>query len=262
MGNRLAGKVAVITGAAGGIGRGIAEIYATEGAAVMIGDIKDAEGEAVAQALRDAGAHAAYRRCDVTSEEDCAALMRAAVEDFGGLDILINNVGWFPRATLEETSSALWDQIINVNLRSAFFCCKHAVPLMRQRGGGSIINIGSPNSKIALPNLVAYGAAKGGLVNLTVTLAQALAKDRIRVNLISPGWVLTDTEIATQQREGRTDADMVALGQRLRLGRYQTPQDAAWACVYLGSDESTQVTGQFTSVDAGATTLGPALLPQ
>jgi NAD(P)-dependent dehydrogenase (short-subunit alcohol dehydrogenase family) len=254
--NRLANKTIVITGAAHGIGKGCAEILAAQGAAVVIADIAVTAGEAAAAGIRASGGRAVFQRCDVVSEADCAALMQRAVDEFGALNGLVNNVGWFPRATLEETTEDLFDKIINVNLRSAVFCCKHAFPLMRAAGGGSCVNIGSPNSKQATPTLVAYGAAKGGLVNLTVTLAAAYAKDNIRVNLISPGWVLTDTEIHTQtQVEGRSQEQLVANGKALRFGRYQTPQDTGNALIYFLSDESTQVTGMFMSVDAGATTL-------
>jgi NAD(P)-dependent dehydrogenase (short-subunit alcohol dehydrogenase family) len=254
--NRLAHKTIVITGAANGIGAGSAAMLAAEGAAVVIADIQDGAGEAVAAAIRGSGGRAVFQHCDVQLETDVSALMQRAVGEFGALHGLVNNVGWFPRATLEETTEALWDKIININLRSAFFCCKHAFPLMRAAGGGSCVNIGSPNSKQATPTLVAYGAAKGGLVNLTVTLAGAYAPDRIRVNLISPGWVLTETEIATQTKvEGRTQDEVVKNGQALRFGRYQTPQDTGNALIYLLSDESTQVTGMFMSVDAGMTTL-------
>jgi len=255
MGNRLDNKVAVVTGAAGGIGKGIAAMLAREGAAVVIGDIKDEQGEATAAELRAAGGRVVYQRCDVTSEDDCAALMQRAAAEFGLLNVLVNNAGWFPRATLADTTVDFWNQVLNVNLRSAFLCAKHAVPFMQQAGGGSVTSIGSPNSIQALPTLVAYGVAKGGLINLTTTLACAFAPDRIRFNVVSPGWVLTDTEIATQTSEGRTSEDMERIGKTLRLGRYQTPEDTAYACVYLASDESAQVTGMFFSVDAGATTL-------
>ncbi len=252
---RLQNKTIVITGAAGGIGAGCARMLAAEGANVIIGDIKDATGEATAAEIRAAGGTALYRHCDVTQETDCEGLMQHAVEHFGALNGLVNNVGWFPRATLEDTTAELWDAIINVNLRSAFFCCKHAFPRMRAAGGGSCVNIGSPNSKQATPTLVAYGAAKGALVNLTVTLAGAYAKDNIRVNLVSPGWVLTETEIETQKKEGKSLDDMARIGRELRFGRYQTPQDTGHALVYLLSDESAVVTGMFLSVDGGATTL-------
>lgn len=255
MAGRVEGKVAVVTGAARGIGWGCAEMLAREGARVVIGDVRDQDGEAVVAAIRDAGGKAVFQRTDVVEDEQCASLVDTAVSTYGRLDILVNNVGWFPRATLEETTTELWEQVLNVNLRGAFYCCKHAVPLLRAGGGGSIINIGSINGIQGLPNTVAYAAAKGGLLTLTRTLAGAYAADRIRVNYVIPGWVLSEGEVALQQSRGVDEAVLRQAGAALPLGRHQTPQDTAYAVVYLASDESAQVTGAVMNVDAGASTL-------
>ena len=174
---------------------------------------------------------------------------------FGRLDALVNNAGWFPRATLEETTTEIWDSILDLNLRGAFYCCKLAMPHLRAAGGGSIVNIGSINGIQGLPNLVAYAAAKGGLLALTRTLAGACAPDRIRVNYVIPGWVLTEGELALQSSRGVGEEDLRRAGQALALGRHQTAQDTAYAVLYLASDESTQVTGMIMHIDAGATTL-------
>jgi NAD(P)-dependent dehydrogenase (short-subunit alcohol dehydrogenase family) len=182
-------------------------------------------------------------------------LIQTARETYGRIDVLVNNVGWFPRATLEETTTELWEQVLQINLRSAFYCCKYAIPAMRASGGGSIINIGSINGIQGLPNLFAYSAAKGGLLALTRTLAGVYAADHIRVNYIIPGWVLSEGELALQHSRGVSDADLQKAGQALRLGRHQTPEDVAYAVVYLASDESTQLTGTVLNVDAGAATL-------
>jgi NAD(P)-dependent dehydrogenase (short-subunit alcohol dehydrogenase family) len=255
MAGRLAGKVVVVTGAARGIGRGCAEMLAREGASVIIGDVREDEGTATVEAIKAAGGEAHFVRTDVLLEDECAALAQAAVTTYGKLDGLLNNVGWFPRAVLEETTTELWDQVLNVNLRGAFYCCKHAVPLMRANGGGSIVNTGSLNGIQGLPNLVAYAAAKGGLLTMTKTLAGAFAQDRIRVNYVIPGWVLTDTEIALHTGRGMTEDALLEAGTHLPLGRHQTPQDTAYAVVYLLSDESAQVTGAIMHIDAGASTL-------
>jgi len=252
---RLEGKVAVVTGAARGIGRGCAEMLAREGARVVIGDVRDADGEAVAAAIRAAGGEALFQRTDVVEEDQCAVLVAAAVRAFGRLDILVNNVGWFPRATLEETTTALWEQVLNVNLRGAFYCCKYAVPHLRAVGGGSIVNIGSINGIQGLPNVVAYATAKGGLLALTRTLAGAYAAERIRVNYVIPGWVLSEGEVALQTGRGVNEDQLRRAGAALPLGRHQTPADTAYAVVYLASDESAQVTGTILHVDAGASTL-------
>jgi NAD(P)-dependent dehydrogenase (short-subunit alcohol dehydrogenase family) len=176
------------------------------------------------------------------------------METYGRIDGLVNVAGAYPRATLEETTTEFWDWVQAVNLRSAFYCCKHAVPHLRA-DGGSIVNIGSLNGIQGLPNLVAYAAAKGGLLALTRTLAGAYAADRIRVNYVIPGWVLTEGEISLQTSRGVAEETLRKAGAALPLGRHQTPLDTAYAVLYLVSDESTQVTGTIMSVDAGASTL-------
>jgi NAD(P)-dependent dehydrogenase (short-subunit alcohol dehydrogenase family) len=255
MTGRVAGKVAVITGAARGIGRGCAEMLTREGASVVLADIDAEAGEIAAEGIRRTSGNAAFIPTDVVQEEQCAALMEGAVRAFGRLDILVNNAGWFPRATLEETSTELWDRVLAVNLRGAFYCCKHAVPHMRSAGGGSIINVGSSNGIQGLPNLVAYASAKGGLLALTRTLAGACARDHIRVNYLIPGWVLTETELALQASRGLSEEDLRRAGFGLPLGRHQTVEDVAYAVLYLASDESAQVTAAILNVDAGVTQL-------
>ncbi len=255
MSGRMQGKVVVVTGAAQGIGRGCAELLAREGARVVVGDVQEEQGTATVTAIKEGGGSAIFQRTDVVQENDCEALIAAAMKTYGRLDGLVNNVGFYPRATLEETTTELWEQIFNVNLRGAFYCCKYAVPHMRDGGGGSVVNIGSINGIQALPNLVAYGAAKGGLLGMTRTLAGAYAADRIRFNYIIPGWVLSEGEIALQKSRGVNEEQLRAAGAALALGRHQEPLDTAYACIYLLSDESPQVTGTIMHIDAGATTL-------
>jgi len=255
MANRLQGKVVVVTGAAQGIGFGCARLIASEGAAVVLGDIQTDRGEQAAESIRKEGGKALFRRADVTSESQCAGLMDVAIQNFAKLDGLVNNAGWFPRASLESTTTELWDTVLNVNLRSAFYCCKFAVPHMRKQQSGSIVNMGSINGIQGLPNLVAYAAAKGGMLSLTRTLAGALAADRIRVNYVIPGWVFTEGEIALQKTQGLSEQELLKLGEKLALGRQQTCLDAAYAVVYLLSDESSQVTASILNVDAGSSTL-------
>jgi NAD(P)-dependent dehydrogenase (short-subunit alcohol dehydrogenase family) len=255
MAGRVHGKVAVVTGAAQGIGRSCAEMLAREGASVIIGDIQNDTGQAVVAAIRKMGGEALFQYVDVVEEKHCEQLMDTAVQTYGRLDVVVNNAGWYPRATLEETSTDLWEHVLNVNLRGAFFCCKYAVAHLRAAGGGSIINIGSINGLQGLPNLVAYAAAKGGLLSLTRTLAGAYASDRIRVNYIIPGWVLTEGEKALHRSHGRTDEALLRAGETLPLGRHQSVEDTAYAVIYLASDESAQVTGSIMHIDAGASTL-------
>jgi NAD(P)-dependent dehydrogenase (short-subunit alcohol dehydrogenase family) len=255
MSNRLQNKVILVTGAAQGIGFACARQAAAEGAAVVLADIQQDRGEKSAAAIRNEGGKAHFHPVDVRNESRCAALIDYAVSTHKKLDGLVNNAGWFPRATLEQTTTQLWEEVLNVNLRSAFYICKYAVPHMRKARAGSIVNMGSICGIQSLPNLIAYGAAKGGLLTLTRTLAGALAQDRIRVNYVIPGWVFTEGELAIQKGEGRTEEDLRKAGEKLSFGRAQTPQETAYAVVYLLSDESAQVTGTTMHLDAGASTL-------
>ena len=252
---RMTGKVAVVTGAAQGIGRGVAVRLAQEGACIVIGDVQDERGQAAAATILASGHEATYCHADVVSEEQCAALIEAAVSSYGRLDVLVNNAGGMPRGTLEETTTDLWEEVIRVDLRGAFYCCKYAVPRMRQTGGGSIVNIGSIAGIQGLPNMVAYASAKGGLLALTRTLAGAFVRDRIRVNYVIPGWVLSEGELALQHNSGVTDETLQAVATTMPTGRHQTVEDTANAVIYLASDESSQVTGTVLHLDAGASEL-------
>jgi NAD(P)-dependent dehydrogenase (short-subunit alcohol dehydrogenase family) len=254
MADRIKDKVVVVTGAAQGIGFGIARRLAAEGGRVVIADKQTEKGEAAAADIRAEGSEAFFQRCDVTAEAECAALMDAAMQRYGRLDGLVNNVGWYPRATLEDTTSELWEAVMNVNLRSAFYCCKYAVPKM-QACGGSIVNIGSVHGIQAYPNLIAYGAAKGGLLTLTRTLAGAYGRDRIRANYLIPGWVMTEGELALNRSKGVSEAELQQMASVHLLGRHQTPDDAAHTVVFLISDESSQITGSILHVDAGMSAL-------
>jgi len=252
---RVESKVIVVTGAAQGIGFACARMLAAEGATVIVSDVKDAIGEEAVARISGEGGKAAFIRADVVSESDCAHLMDETVRRFGRIDGLLNNAGWYPRGTLEQTTTELWEQIQHVNLRGPFYCCKFAAPHLRAAGGGSILNMGSLNGVQGLPNLVAYSAAKGGLLTMTRTLAGALARDRIRVNYLIPGWVLTEGEIALHAKNGVTLEDLKKSGETLALGRHQSPEDSAYAALYLLSDESAQITGTVLNVDAGGSTL-------
>jgi NAD(P)-dependent dehydrogenase (short-subunit alcohol dehydrogenase family) len=252
---RVEGKIIVVTGAAQGIGFACARMLAEEGASVVVSDVRQEAGEAAARRIAAEGGKARFIPADVKSESDCANLMNEAAHEEGKIHGLINNAGWFPRAVLEETTTDLWDEIQHVNLRGPFYCCKHAAPWLRNAGGGSIVNVGSLNGIQGLPNLVAYSAAKGGLLSMTRTLAGALAPDRIRVNYLIPGWVLSEGEIALHAKNGVTREMLEERGKALALGRHQSVDDSAYAALYLLSDEAVQVTGTILNVDAGGSTL-------
>jgi NAD(P)-dependent dehydrogenase (short-subunit alcohol dehydrogenase family) len=252
MAGRVQDKVAIVTGAGTGIGQGIAALLAREGARVVVANRKAATGEETVAQIRAAGGTAIFHQTDVTREADCAALVATATREFGRLDILVNNAGIFPRATLDETTEELWDEIMAVNLKGVFFLCKHAVPEMRKAGAGSIVNIGSINGYIGGGNLFAYSISKGGLLTLTRNLARSLAREKIRVNYLNPGWVITPGEIHIQGLEGHDRDWLEARGRDMPLGRLQTPTDAAYGALYLASDESAMVTGETLNVDGGS----------
>jgi NAD(P)-dependent dehydrogenase (short-subunit alcohol dehydrogenase family) len=247
----LNGKVALVTGAGSGIGRGCALRLAAEGASVVLADLESGGGKDVATQIVRGGGAAFFQETDVRSEDHCQRAVETVVEQFGGIDVLVNNAGIYPRSTLEQTTEEFWDQMLGINLKGPFLLCKHAVPLMRQRGGGSIVNVGSVHGLGGAGNLFAYSISKGGLLTMTKNLAVALAHDRIRVNYLIPGWVLSPTEIEIQSRQGRDENWLKHKGEYLPMGRFQTPEDAANIIAFLASDEAAMITGCVLNVDAG-----------
>lgn len=244
------GKVALVTGAGAGIGRGIAELLAREGAAVVVANRNAAAGQETADRIVAAGGRALFQQTDVTREVDCQAAVQRAVDAYGRIDCLVNNAGIFPRATLEETTEEFWEQIMDANLKGPFFLCKAAIPRMVEQGGGSVVNIGSINGLGGGRKLFAYSVSKGGLLTMTRNLAKAYARHKVRVNYVIPGWVITEKEIEIQALEGH-DAEWIAqMGQRLPGGRHQVPADAAGTVLFLASDYSEQVSGTVVHVDA------------
>ena len=251
MQKRLKGKVALVTGAGSSIGQGCALRLAAEGASVVLADLESSGGEDAAGQIRRSGGAALFQATDVRNESHCQRAVEAAISQFGGLDVLVNNAGIYPRSTLEQTTEEFWDKMLAINLKGPFFLCKHAVPFMRQRGGGSIVNTGSVHGLGGAGNLFAYSVSKGGLLTMTKNLAVALAHDRIRVNYLIPGWVLSRTEIEIQAKEGRDEDWLKQKGEHLPMGRFQTPEDAANIVAFLASDEASMVTGCVLNGDAG-----------
>lgn len=247
---RLLGKVAAVTGSTSGIGAAVARAFASEGAKVVVSGRRDERGRAVAEQIVEAGGEACFVRADVAEPADCTRICREAEGAFGGLDILVNSVGIFPRAAFEETTPEFWDRMFAVNVRGPFLCCQAAVPLMRKRGGGSIINIGSTLPWVPGGKLFAYGCSKGALYTMTRQLAGMLRGDRIRANWITVGWVLTEMELEVWDQQGGRE-QLEERRKHLPMGEFNTLDDMAAACVYLASDAAVRVTGTDLNVSAG-----------
>ena len=250
-GDRVAGKVAIVTGGNAGIGRAAAALLAREGARVVVAARTTATGEETVRRIVQAAGEAVFVRTDVSREEDCVALVAATIARFGRLDVLVNNAAIYPRATLLETTVALWRQIMATNLEGAFVLCREAVPRMIAGGGGSIVNVGSGNALGGAANLTPYAVSKGGLWTLTRNIAGAFIGDNVRANYLNPGWNHTETERRVQAREGHDAAWLAAAAASAPAGRVADPSDAAYAILWLASDESRFVNGQALSTDAG-----------
>ncbi len=249
---RLAGRVAIVTGGAKGIGRHYSLALAREGARVMVADIAD--GEEIAREL--AAAHGtnsvASSVTDVSDESAVKALVAATMERFGKIDIVVNNAALF--APLQETKctqidAELWDKVMAVNLRGPFLMVKHVAPHMQAQGYGKIVNIGSGTAYRGIPWMLHYVTSKGGITAFTRALARELGAHGIRVNTLAPGFTLSDTVLAENPGHVRTARDRAIASRSLR--RDETPQDLLGALVFLASAESDFITGQTIAVDGG-----------
>ncbi|MCS6806818.1 MAG: SDR family NAD(P)-dependent oxidoreductase [Acidobacteriota bacterium] len=247
---RLKDKVAIVTGAAAGIGRAIAELFAGEGARVALCDIRAELGEEVATRIRSAGGEASFVRCDVSQADEVEALVRTTVSRYGRLDILVNNAArWAGDGVLLEVSEAIWDDTLDACLRSVYLCSKYAIPPMAAGGWGSIVNIASVNALFGV-HLAAYTAAKGGVIALTRLMAVQYGGQGIRANVICPGTIETETtRTAFEERPKLRER----LQQALPLKRLGRPDDVAYCALYLASPESDFVTGAIFVIDGGLT---------
>jgi NAD(P)-dependent dehydrogenase (short-subunit alcohol dehydrogenase family) len=246
---RLIDKVAIITGGASGIGRAAAELFAREAARVVVADVQPAAGQMVAQRIRKAGGQALFIETDVAQEPQVQQLMAQTVEAFGGIDVLFSNAGIGLAKSAAHTSLEEWQRVLDINLRGAFFCVKHAIPIMQQRGGGSIVIDASANGLLAEVELAAYCASKGGLIALTRSLALDYGADKIRVNCLCPGYIDTPINAVYFAVPGARER----AGQLHALGRIGTPEEVAYAALFLASDEASFVTGSVLTVDGGLT---------
>ena len=244
----LKGRVALVTGGNGGIGLGMARGMAEAGAAIAIAGRNTAKSEAAAAELAKLGVKTAVLNVDVASEASCRKMIEDAAKALGRIDILVNNAGINIRKSADQMALAEWKQVIDVNLTSAFICSHAVYPKMKEEGGGKIINIGSMLSIFGAPFAPAYGASKGGIVQLTKSLATAWAKDNIQVNAVLPGWI--DTELTKKARAEVSGLNAMVL-MRTPAKRWGTPADHAGVAVFLASKASDFVTGTSIPVDGG-----------
>ena len=249
---RLAGKAAVITGAASGIGKESALLFAAEGAAVVAADLDERGGTAVVEEIAGAGGHAVFVRADVSISTDCERMVKTAEAEFGRLDVLFNNAGLMHSADDDAvaTEEDVWDLTMRVNLKGVFLGCKHGIPALRRAGGGSIINTASFVAVLgaATPQL-AYTASKGGVLALSRELAVIHAREGIRVNALCPGPLRTELLMKFLDTEEKRQRRLV----HIPMGRFGEAKEMARAALFLASDESSYLTGSTFLVDGGIT---------
>ena len=247
---RLENKVAIISGGARGQGAAEARLFAQEGAKVVFGDVLDQEGKQVEAEINESGGESTYVHLDVSKEVDWIAAIETAVNQYAKLDVLVNNAGITLRKSIEDTSEEDWDRIMDINAKGVFFGTKHSIPVMRQAGGGSIVNISSTAGLTgSLFTGASYTATKGAVRLFTKVTAIQHAKDHIRCNSVHPGLVespMTESLLVDPaNREMRT--------QRIPLGRIGTLEDIAYGVLFLASDESSFMTGSELVIDGGQT---------
>jgi NAD(P)-dependent dehydrogenase (short-subunit alcohol dehydrogenase family) len=243
---RLAGRIAIVTGAGQGIGRAIALAMAREGASVVVADINVATAQRVQAEAAQAGGNSLGIATDVASEESVNFLVRRCVGELGGVDILVNNAGIFPRCSVAGMSEELWDRVVGINLTGAFLCGRAVVPEFLRRGRGRIVNISSGLAFQGARFGAHYAASKAGLIGLTKALALELAPYGITANAISPG--MTDTALP---HSGGSADELLIRAQQIPLGRVAQPEDITGAAVFLASDAAQFITGQVLLVNGG-----------
>ncbi|MBJ18491.1 MAG: SDR family oxidoreductase [bacterium] len=252
---RLQGKVAIVTGGSSGFGRATAIRFAEEGAKVVVADLDEEWGKASVSDIEKAGSEGALVLGDISTAEGAQRAVRSAVEQFGALDVLVNNAGIAQRGDpmdTWDTSEETWDRLLRVNLKSVFLCSKFAIPQMLERGGGSIVNVASIAASCSVGGS-AYGAAKGGILSYSRQVSRELAPRNVRINSVSPGYMRTP--MSTGERSGATPEEqekaMERFGALVPMARAGRDLDIAEAIVYLACDESRYVTGQEIVVDGG-----------
>ncbi len=247
----LDGKIAIITGAASGIGRATAKLLADVGAAIALIDIDDSGGKQAAALINESGGKAKFFHCDVTSDSDCKKVVEAIHKEFGRIDTLFNNAGVIHRKSIVELGETEWDLVVDVSLKAIFLLSRYVIPKMSESGGGSIINSGSGWGIKGGPNAAAYCAAKGGVVNLTRAMAIDHGRQEIRVNCVCPGDIDTPMLRGEAKQLGINEEDFMKEAADRPISRVGTPEDVAKAVLFLASNLSNWVTGTHIIVDGG-----------
>ncbi len=248
----LQGKVSIITGAANGIGQACARLFAQQGAKVVLADIQDAQGQALAQELVAQGHQASFVHCDVGIKADVDALVEQVMQQHGRIDVLVSNAGIFKASPFLEVSESDFDEVLRVNLKGAFLMGQAAARAMKTTGGGAIVHMSSVNGVMAIPEIASYNVSKGGINQLTRAMALALADDGIRVNAVAPGTIATEL---ARQAVLTSDAARSKILSRTPMKRLGEPEEVARAVAFLASDASSYITGEILTIDGGRTAL-------
>ncbi len=262
---RVEGKVAIVTGAGStpgpgiGTGKATAVVLAREGASVLLVDLYPERAEQTRQMIEEEGGQAAVFGGDLTRAASCEAMVRAAVDAFGTVDILVNNIGLAALGTVVDTTEEAWDRAFDVNLRTAFLASKYAVPVMAERGAGAIVNVASI-SALRGDGTVAYSAAKGGLIAMTVDMAYSHGRQGIRVNAVAPGHITTPMVLSVSAPGARAEFMNAMRSQAGLLGTPGTGWDVAWAAAFLASDEARWITGVTLPVESGVLSVTPLMM--
>ena len=251
MAGRLQNQVAWVSGAASGMGEGIAKLFAKEGADVLLADVQQDKGDAIAKDISRDGGRALFVRCDVTKENQVRASIDKAAEQFGGLQILVNCAGIVQVKLLHEVSEAEWDHLMDVNVKSIFFSVKHGIGHLRKNRRSYVVNIGSVGSFISQARTPAYIASKGAVLMLSKSIALDYAADGVRCNCVCPG--ITDTPMLREHLNKTPDPDatLAARLRRVPMGTPLTPHDIAKSVLYLSCEDSAGVTGTTLLIDGG-----------
>lgn len=258
---KLAGKVALITGAGSGIGRASALLFAKEGAKIVVADFVPEGGHETVKMIKEAGGQAIFVEVNVSKSPDVQRMIQSSLDTYGRLDVVFNNAGIQGKFIMTaDLTDEVWDSIIATNLRGAFLGCKYAVGAMLKQGGGVIINTASTAGLIGLPGMPAYSASKAGVIQLTKVLALEYADKNIRVNCICPGGIVTPLSRITADPATLKPEDFPPYRHVKAIPRFGEPEEVAKAALYLASDDSSFVTGTVTVVDGGMSA-GVAKMP-